>query len=192
MPIVTFQLQIVTLLSCGQNFRIIGKNKPNWKGASLIVEICLCALFSNATLEHFFSHTNIIKSETNWLSQSSLNAVLHICMFSMPLAEFSQTCGRLCHLLVQCKEHRLGQWKCKEYSKQKSTLKKCETLDVRELLSETSSESSASDSVSGEIYGQLWQLYMFPELFWTILRTKKTVLILLTKSLVIICLSGKK
>ena len=31
---------------------IIGKNKPNWKGASLIV-ICLCVLFSNATVERF-------------------------------------------------------------------------------------------------------------------------------------------
>ena len=29
------------------------KNKPDWKGISLIVEICLCAAFSNASLETF-------------------------------------------------------------------------------------------------------------------------------------------
>ena len=33
---------------------IIRKKNPSWKGASLIVEICLCAPFSNATLERFF------------------------------------------------------------------------------------------------------------------------------------------
>ena len=50
---------------------IIGKNKPNWKGASVIVEICLCAPFSNATLGRFFSHMSIIKSEIrNQLPQS--------------------------------------------------------------------------------------------------------------------------
>ena len=85
------------------------------------------------------------------------------------------------------KEHRLGKRKCKAYSKQKSTLKKCKTFDIRELLSESSSESSESDSVSSKIDDELWSLYIFLELFWTILRTKK-LLSLLTKHFVIICL----
>ena len=57
-----------------------------------------------------FSYMNIVKSETrNQLSQSSLNDVLHICIFSVPLAEFGQTyvedCVTYCY---NAKEHRLG------------------------------------------------------------------------------------
>ena len=82
---------------------IIGKNKPNWKGAPLIVELCLCGSFSNATLERFFSHMSILKSQTrNRLSQSNLNVLRSIHMFSMPLAKFTQTYVEDCHLLVQC------------------------------------------------------------------------------------------
>ena len=163
---------------------IIGKNKPNWKG---IVEICLSVPFSNTILEHFFSHMNIIKYETrNRLSQSSLNAVL--CMFSMPLTKFSQPYMEDCVTYwYNAKEYRLGKRKCKAYSKWKSTLKKCKTFDIRQFLSESSSESSESDSVFSKIDDELWLLYIFLELFWTILRIKK-LLSLLTKRFVIICL----
>ena len=64
MSIVTFQLQIVTRLSCGQNLWLLEKTKPTGR-EPLIAEICLCAPFSNATLERFFSHINIKKSKTN-------------------------------------------------------------------------------------------------------------------------------
>ena len=124
-----------------------------------------------------YSHMIIIKSKTrNRLSQSSLNAVLRICMFSMPLAKFSQTYVEDCVTYwCNAKECRLGQRKRKRYSKRKLTLKKHKTFDIIELLSENSSESSESDSVSSETDHELWQLYKFLELFWTILRTKETV-----------------
>ena len=52
-------------------------------------------------------------------------------------------------------------------------MKKRKTFDIRELLSESLGESSESDSVSSETDDEL---YIFLELFWTILRTKKFVL----------------
>ena len=79
-----------------------------------------------------YSHMIIIKSETgNQLSQSSLNAVLRICMFSMPLAKFSQTYVEDCVTYwCNAKECRLGQQKRKKYSKRKLTLKKHKTFDI--------------------------------------------------------------
>ena len=105
-----------------------------------------------------YSHMIIIKSETgNRLSQSSLNAVLRICMFSMPLAKFSQTYVEDCVTYwCNAKECRLRQQKRKKYSKRKLTLKKHKTFDITELLSESSSESSESDSVSSETDHELW------------------------------------
>ena len=76
---------------------ILGKNKPNWKGISLIAEICLYAPFSNASLERFFSHMNIVKTETrNRLSQKSLNAILAIRIFGISLAEFNKSSIKDC------------------------------------------------------------------------------------------------
>ena len=91
-----------------------------------------------------YSHMIIIKSETrNQLSQSILNAVLRIHMFSMPLPKFSQTYVEDCVTYwCNAKECRLGQQKHKRYSKRKLTLKKHKTFDIIELLSESSSESS--------------------------------------------------
>ena len=74
----------------------------------------------------------------------------------MPLAKFCQTYVEDCVTYwYNAKEHRLGQRKCKAYSKQKSTLKKHKAFDIRELSSETSSESSESDSVSSETDDEL-------------------------------------
>ena len=47
-----FSITDCNLLELWSKLMIIGKNKPNWKGASLII-ICLCVLFSNATVERF-------------------------------------------------------------------------------------------------------------------------------------------
>lgn len=48
------------LLELWSKLPIIGKNKPQWKDISPIVELYLCAAFSNATLDRSFSHMNII------------------------------------------------------------------------------------------------------------------------------------
>ena len=35
---------------------LIGKNNEHWKNIMLLLELCLCTQFSNATLAGFFSH----------------------------------------------------------------------------------------------------------------------------------------
>jgi hypothetical protein len=123
---------------------ILSKNKPNWKGISLIVEICLCAPFSNASLERFFSHMNIVKTETrNRLSQKSLNAILAIRMFGISLAEFNKSYVKDCvSKWYNDKDRRLGQKKRKTYKKRESVTKKRKTFDIREL---SSSEENTTD-----------------------------------------------
>ena len=42
----------------------LGKlKKDGFNPAMLLIELCICALFSNATLERFFSHMKYIKSD---------------------------------------------------------------------------------------------------------------------------------
>ena len=59
-----FSLPTANSIELWRKILILGKSKPNWKGISLIVEICLCAPFLNTSLERFFSHMNIVKTET--------------------------------------------------------------------------------------------------------------------------------
>ena len=48
-----------------------------WKPTTLIIETCLCASFSNASLERLFSKMNLIKTTIcNHLTNDSLNSYL--------------------------------------------------------------------------------------------------------------------
>ena len=60
-----------------------------WKPATLIIEICLCAPFSNASLERLFSKMNLIKTTLcNHLKNDSLNSILHINISRLSLQSF--------------------------------------------------------------------------------------------------------
>ena len=132
-----FSLSTANPIDLWGKILILGKNKPSWKGISLIVEICLCAPFSNASLERLFSHMNIVKTETrNRLSQKSLNAILAIRMFGILLAEFNKLYVKDCvSKWYNDKNRRLGQRKRKAYKKRESVTKKRKTFDIRELSS---------------------------------------------------------
>ena len=74
-----FSLPTANPTDLWEKILVISKNKPNLKGISLIVEICLCTPFSSTSLEGCLGHTNIVKTEArNRLSQKSLNAILAI------------------------------------------------------------------------------------------------------------------
>ena len=123
-----FSLPIANPIVLWGKILILGKNEPNWRGISLIIRICLCAPFSNASLERFFSHMNIVKTETrNRLSQKSLNAILAIRMFGISLGEFNKSYVKDCvSKLYNDKDQRLGQRKRKAYKKRERALLKKE------------------------------------------------------------------
>ena len=114
-----FSLPTANLIDLWGKILILGKNKPNWKSISLIVKICLCAPFSNSSLERFFSHINIVKTETrNRLLQKSLNAIPAIRMFGTSLAEFNKAYVKDCiSKWYNDKDRRSGQRKRKAYKK---------------------------------------------------------------------------
>ena len=65
------------------------KEHANWKPTTLLIEICLCAPFSNAILERFFSQMNLIKTTLrNRLANESLNSNLQICINGISLQVF--------------------------------------------------------------------------------------------------------
>lgn len=69
----------------------------NIKGESfheifLVIKICLCSLFSDATLEHFFSHMGVVKTDWwNRLNEQSLEDNLRIHVAGLNLTKFSET-----------------------------------------------------------------------------------------------------
>ena len=70
---------------------------PNGKEALLIIEICLCAPVSNASLERLFCQMNIIKSDIrNRLSNKALNAVLRIRTSGITIDDFLKDYVRKC------------------------------------------------------------------------------------------------
>ena len=69
------------------------KDDQLMKPSLLIVEICLCAMFSNATLERLFSQMNLVKTMVrNRLSNDSLNSSLRIRISGITLQDFHKTC----------------------------------------------------------------------------------------------------
>ena len=55
------------------------KSGKNWDNILLLVELCLCAPYSNAILERFFSQMKVVKTDwLNRLTDENLTALLYI------------------------------------------------------------------------------------------------------------------
>ena len=126
----------------------IGCTKTNWNGAMLVSELCLCAPFSNATLERFFSHMNIVKTDVrSRLSSKSLNSTLRIRMTNLPLAEFDSRYVNECvDYWYDDKERRINQGQRKSYKERESNTAKRIKFNIQDMPSSSSSEESESDS----------------------------------------------
>ena len=99
-----------------------GKDKTKWSGFLLILELCLCAPVSNATLERLFSHMNIVKSDLrSRLSATSLNAILRIRITGYSLWEFHENHIDKCvDFWYHLKDRRMSQGKRKKYKQRES------------------------------------------------------------------------
>ena len=66
----------------------------------MILELCLWTPYSNATLEHFFSHMKLVKTIKATacfrLSSDSLNSIVRIRMTGPRLTEFRNTLNKEC------------------------------------------------------------------------------------------------
>ena len=88
-----------------------------WKPTTLIIEICLYAPFSNASLERLFSKMNLIKTTLcNHLTNDSLNSILHINISRLSLQRFNDEHLEKCvNYWFQAKNCHLSQPKQKLY-----------------------------------------------------------------------------
>ena len=67
------------------------KEKEPWHDIVLLVELCLCTPFSNATLKRFFSHLKVVKTEIRLrLSSESLNSVMRIRRKGLSITRFKE------------------------------------------------------------------------------------------------------
>ena len=77
------------LLTFGSKTLSLADEHTFWKPTTLIIEICLCAPFSIASLERLFSKMILIKTTLHkHLTSDSLNSVLHIIISGLSLQSF--------------------------------------------------------------------------------------------------------
>ena len=119
---------------------IIGKNNEHWKDIMLLLELFLCTPFSNATLERFFSHLKVVKTQLrSKLSAESLNSIMRIRMKGLSLEEFKQYYASKCaEFSIIPKGVVLINLNEKNITERKSNKRKRIQFDINELTSESS------------------------------------------------------
>ena len=119
-----------------------------WKPTTMIIEICLCAPFSNVSLERLFSKMNLIKTNIcNRLTNDSLNSILSINISGLPLQSFHDEQLEKCvNYWFNTKNCCLSQQKCKLYKKPNSKKTKQPHFNISDISeSDSSTNSSASE-----------------------------------------------
>ena len=113
-----------------------------------MIEICLCAPFSDASLERLCSKMNLIKTTLhNRLTNDSSNSILHINISGLSLQSFLDEHLEKClNYWFHAKNYCLSQWKRKLYKKRKSKKTKQPHFNISDISSE--SESSTDSSAS--------------------------------------------
>ena len=137
---------------------LLCKDKPEWRGIALVIEICLCSPCSNATLERFFNHLKVVKTDQRTsLSSSSLNSILRIKLRQIPITHFhDKFADKTVSYWYNDKARRLKQKKRKPYKKRKPSSKSRQQFDITEFtLDDPSSDDyddfSSSDSSDDDV-----------------------------------------
>ena len=110
------------LLTFGSKTLSLADEHTFWKPTTLIIEICLCAPFSVASLEKLFSKMNLIKTTLhNRLTNDSLNSILRVNISRLSLQSFQDKHLEKCvNYWFNAKNRRPSQRKRKLYKKRES------------------------------------------------------------------------
>ena len=119
-----------------------------WKPTTLIIEICLCAPLSIASLERLFSKMNLIKTNLrNRLTNDSLNSILRVNISGLSLQIFQDKHLEKCvNYWFNAKNRRLSQRKRKLYKKRESQKTKQPHFNISDISSESKSSTDSSAS----------------------------------------------
>ena len=131
----------------GPKLCTLGNEREDWKPIMLLIELCKCTPFSNATLERFFSHFKLIKTEIrSILSNKSLNSIMRIKMNNLSVVDFNTKNSSQCiDYWYNIKERKLGQTKRKKYAPRNSTKRRCYTFNVNDLTNESNSSDNSDE-----------------------------------------------
>ena len=113
----------------------------------LLAEICLCAPYSNATLERFFSQMKVVKTDwRNRLNEKNLTNLLYLKVDGPSLKDFNEKyCSKAVELWYNDKPRHMNQGKRKKYAQRKNAKPKIAKLDFNLLPLFEDSSSSESD-----------------------------------------------
>ena len=122
-------------------------DNPQRNSALLIIEICMCALICNTSLEMLFNQMNIVKSNMqNRLTNSALNTLLRIKFSKLPVDSLQKNdVSRCVEYWFKKKDQRMVQGKRKRYQCRKSKISKRPNFDFSTMLSSSSSQNSESN-----------------------------------------------
>ena len=117
-----------------------------WKCTKLIIEICLCAPFSNASLERLFSKMNLIKTTLcNSLTNDSLNSILRINISGLSPQSFHDEHLEKCvNYWFNTKYCHLSQHKHKLTVSAKVRRQKQPHFNISDISSESESSTDSS------------------------------------------------
>ena len=103
---------------------------------TLIIEICLCAPFSNASLERLFSKMNLIKTTLrNRWRNDNLNSILRINISGLSPQSFHDEHLEKCvNYRFNAKNRRLSQRKRKFYKKRESKKTKRPHFNISDII----------------------------------------------------------
>ena len=119
------------------------KEHADWKPTTLFIEICLCASFSNAILERFFTQMNLIETTLrNRLTNESLNSILRIRINGISLQVFHDSYLKSCvDFWFNSKNWHVSQQKRKLYRKRENQRKRLCNFTIAELSTDSRSTS---------------------------------------------------
>ena len=135
-----FNVQNVNPIDFWSKILSLKEEHTDWKPASLLIEICLCAPFSNAILERFFSQMNLIKTTLrNRLTNESLNSLLRIRISGISLNGFHNNYLQRCVAYwFNNKNRRVTLRKRKLYQKRENQRKRLPNFSITDLSSDSS------------------------------------------------------
>ena len=111
------------------------KEKESRHDIILLVALCLCTTFSNATLKRFFSHLKVVKTEKrSRLSSESSNSVMRICMKGLLINKFKENYSNDCaDYWYNSRSWSLNQQKRKKYEDRKATIQQAMDLVTKKI-----------------------------------------------------------
>ena len=135
-----FDVENIKPVSLWSKICTLGKDRESWHDIMILIELCLCTPFSNATLERFLSHLKVVKIELrSRLWSESLNSLMRICMKDLSITNFDKD------YLSQCVSHWYGSKACgigqknqKKYNTRKTKKKQRPNFKINGLDSDSS------------------------------------------------------